>query len=357
MSKKSVNNKLGKLKKATESFRATKKQQIARICSVGRKHKILKYPSLIAAILFILFVDIVFYLFLFVLLDKKRALGIALVLVALIGFLFVFRDYDKSDKLYEETQNTYTKVQEIDAGNTEKTDSFSVEAQRTKEKETSKTSVGNIKDEKKDEPEAEKEEVPKPLEWHELISVDFDGLKGKNEDIIGWLYFENVDISYPILQGRDNEEYLRTSYLKKSSRAGSIFLDCINTPDFSDYHSIIYGHNLTDKTMFGNLAAYREDKDFYKEHQYFQIITPEKKYRYEIVTFKQVKDDDPIYDLSILDEYEVNEYVQKFIINDSTLGIGLTAYERDHFVTLSTCSPGNKRFLVSAFRIAETDTE
>ena len=89
MSKKSVNNKLGKLKKATESFRATKKQQIARICSVGRKHKILKYPSLIAAILFILFVDIVFYLFLFVLLDKKRALGIALVLVALIGFLFV----------------------------------------------------------------------------------------------------------------------------------------------------------------------------------------------------------------------------------------------------------------------------
>ena len=117
---------------------------------------------------------------------------IALVLVALIGFLFVFRDYDKSDKLYEETQNTYTKVQEIDAGNTEKTDSFSVEAQRTKEKETSKTSVENIKDEKKDEPEAEKEEVPKPLEWHELISVDFDGLK-RFSNILHYLFLAISD--------------------------------------------------------------------------------------------------------------------------------------------------------------------
>lgn len=290
----------------------------------------LKYPSFIVAILFILFVNIVFYVSLFVLLNKKRAVGIAIVLVAVIGLTVVHNDNRRAESLYNETETLYT--------------------------ETVNNRVNEADSIPSKEKEEVKEEVNAPLEdpeWYDLISVDFEGLKEQNKEIIGWIFFEDVDINYPILQGNTNGKYLRTSYLGDYSRSGSIFLDFLNSPDFSDFHSIVYGHNMGNDTMFGNLLKYRDEENYYSEHPYFQIITPEKKYRYEIVACKQVHEDDPLYDLSKVSEYDCETYVNDFLLKDSVFDLSLTAYERDRFVTLSTCSRGSKRFVVTAFRIAE----
>ena len=332
MSKISFNEKLNTLSKATESFRATKKKLIARICSVGVKYRILKYPALVAAALFILLVDIAFYICLFVLVDKKRAVGVALVLIGLIGFIVVLGNYNNTDKIYSQTRDTYTEVASV-TWNEEQED-------------TSKDAI--TKDIKTSN---------KPREWYELISVDFDGLEEVNEDIIGWIYFENEDISYPVLQGESNDVYLKTSYMQKSSKAGSIFLDSKNSSDFEDFNTLIYGHNMRDKSMFGKLSYYREDTAYYNGHEYFQILTPDMKYRYEIISFKSVKEDNPIYDLDNIEKYTPDDYVQKLILNNSMIGMGLTAYEGDHFVTLSTCTSGENRFIVCAFRIAEHDNK
>lgn len=337
MSNNSVDEKLKALSHATESFRATKKKMIAQICSVGAKHKILKYPSLAVAFLFIFFIDIAFYICLFVMVNKKRAIGVGIVIVALIGLVVVLSDYNSSNRLYEKTQKNYTTVMaphDDEKANAEDADAASLDASMSVT-ETPTTEV----------------------EWYEKINVDFSGLKETNEDIVGWIYFEDEEISYPILQGDTNDVYLKTSYLGKASRAGSIFLDCKNGMDFEDFHSLIYGHNMRDKSMFGKLSYYREDTAYYNGHEYFQIITPSKKFRYEIIACKSVKEDNPIYDLSNVDQYECNEYLQNMILKDSMLGIGLTAYERDHFVTLSTCTTGENRFIVSAFRISEREVE
>ena len=119
-------------------------------------------------------------------------------------------------------------------------------------------------------------------EWYELLRVDMEGLQEKNPDIKGWIFFENEEISYPIVYSGDNEKYIRTSVDGAAATAGSIFLEGMNSPDFEDSHTIIYGHNMQNLSMFGRLKNYKE-KDYYEDHQYFQILVDGKIYRYQIL--------------------------------------------------------------------------
>ena len=86
------------------------------------------------------------------------------------------------------------------------------------------------------------------------ISVDFDTLKSVNPDVVGWIYIEALDnINYPVVQGDDNETYLHTTYENNYNFAGTIFVDYENSSDFSDCNTLIYGHNMKNGSMFGNL--------------------------------------------------------------------------------------------------------
>ena len=67
------------------------------------------------------------------------------------------------------------------------------------------------------------------------INVDFDKLRSVNEDVVGWIYVEALDdISYPVVQGKDNDTYLHRTYEKNYNFAGTIFVDYENSRDFSD---------------------------------------------------------------------------------------------------------------------------
>lgn len=95
---------------------------------------------------------------------------------------------------------------------------------------------------KTEEPQAESkpaepsEPEPEPLSYptEPPLAVDFESLKAINPDVKGWLYIEALDISYPVVQGPDNDAYLHTTYEGTSNFAGSIFLDYQNQGDFSD---------------------------------------------------------------------------------------------------------------------------
>ncbi len=108
--------------------------------------------------------------------------------------------------------------------------------------------------------------------WDELIDVDIASLSAMNKDIVGWIYFENVDISYPVLYSGDDTKYLRKAYTGENVSAGSIFIEGENSSDFSDAHTIIYGHNMKNLSMFGKLKYYASDDDYISGHEYFQII-------------------------------------------------------------------------------------
>lgn len=111
--------------------------------------------------------------------------------------------------------------------------------------------------------------------------VDFESLKKVNEDIIGWIRVNALDISYPIAQSTNNDYYLHRTFERVDNFAGCIFMEYQNHSDFSDKNTIIYGHNMKNGSMFGTLRKFYED-EVYEKAPYFWIYTPDKIYRYDI---------------------------------------------------------------------------
>ena len=113
-----------------------------------------------------------------------------------------------------------------------------------------------------DEPAEEGEELPA---WYEALRVDFETLREANPDVIGWIYFDNIEqINYPILYSGDDETYLHTDLYGNASKSGCIFMEGNNVPDFNDCHTILYGHNMKNGSMFGSLKQYKND-GFYEK--------------------------------------------------------------------------------------------
>ena len=176
------------------------------------------------------------------------------------------------------------------------------------------------------------------------FTVDFEELQSRNPDCIGWIRFINVDISYPIMQGDDNEYYLKHTFTGQERTSASIFMDYQNTSDFSDMVTIIYGHNMKNDTMFGNLHEY-EDSSTLETDPYFLIYTPDGTYRYDI--FSCYTTSDLNYQIFYSESDEYTEYVQK-LKNNSSYDTGVEVSGSDHIIMLSTCTAAgdNYRYVV-----------
>ena len=101
--------------------------------------------------------------------------------------------------------------------------------------------------------------------------IDLAALQQQNPDTVGWIELPGTDISYPIMQGASNETYLRHTFNKEYLISGSIFMDFRNNKDYSDFNTIIFGHNMRDGTMFSQLGSYLND-DFLRCYIIFSAI-------------------------------------------------------------------------------------
>ena len=104
--------------------------------------------------------------------------------------------------------------------------------------------------------------------------INFEELQNINDDVIGWLYIPGTKIDEPILKGENNDTYLRTDLYMKANNAGNLFIDEINSRDFSDDNTIIYGHNMKNGSRFHDLRYFVE-KDYFDEHQKIYIYLPD----------------------------------------------------------------------------------
>ena len=194
-----------------------------------------------------------------------------------------------------------------------------------------------------------------PNAWYHDIDVDFAGLKEQNEDIVGWIYFEDEEsISYPFLYSGD-DYYLRRNYLKEEETAGSIYIDGNNSPNLDDAHTLIYGHNMRNLSMFGKLKFYKTEEDYFENHRYFQLITESGAYCYEIFAYKDVSTlTGGIYTTWKYVDSDFKEFVNDTICQGSYVEADIDVDDEAHIVTLSTCSyDSDVRFTVSAVRIDE----
>ena len=93
-----------------------------------------------------------------------------------------------------------------------------------------------------------------------------------SENQVAWLTLNGTTIDYPVMQGENNYEYLNKDPYGEFKLSGSIFLDYINKPDFSEEYSLIYGHHMEYNSMFGALDQYL-DQTYFDEHNAGTLIT------------------------------------------------------------------------------------
>ncbi len=164
--------------------------------------------------------------------------------------------------------------------------------------------------------------------------VDLEKLQKKNSDVIAWIYLPDTTISYPVLQGADNDTYLHTTWDRKKNRAGSIFLEAANTPDFQDLNTIVYGHHMANGSMFADITDFKK-KSFLKKHPYVYIATEDGVRRYQIFAAYETPVESETYRVHFAGDAQKQtalQYYQKFAANKD---LALTA--EDKILTLSTC--------------------
>ena len=104
--------------------------------------------------------------------------------------------------------------------------------------------------------------------------------KYDNDDIKGILSIDGLDVSIPVVKGKDNSYYLKHAVNKKKSVIGSVFIDYRNNTTSRQIN--VYGHNSTKfDPPFKVLEEYL-NKDYYEEHKYFEFMVNDETRKYEI---------------------------------------------------------------------------
>lgn len=99
--------------------------------------------------------------------------------------------------------------------------------------------------------------------------------------MVAWLTIDNTNVDYPVMQGKDNNEYLNKDPFGDYSLAGSIFLDSRNNPEFDDYYSLVYGHHMEQGMMFGAIDEYLNE-DYFNSHRTGSLVVGKKTYKIRI---------------------------------------------------------------------------
>ena len=188
-------------------------------------------------------------------------------------------------------------------------------------------------------------------------NLDWELLKQTNEDIYAWIYIPNTNVDYPILQhSSDDAYYLKHDLDGNTSSAGSIYSERkYNNTEFTDFNTVLYGHNMKAKTMFATLHNF-EDSTFFAENRYIFIYTPEKVLVYDIFAAYKFSNKHILAYYSTVSEGGKQNYL------DVIFGIrDMSAHFREevevtvesHILTLSTCVGGdsNSRYLVQGVLI------
>lgn len=211
-----------------------------------------------------------------------------------------------------------------------------------------------------EEAETEVEEVEVELA---NLPIDFEGLQAINPEIYAWIEVPDTKINYPILQheGEDQAYYLTRDIYGEHNQAGSIYTEDYNNKDFQDYHTVLYGHNMRNGSMFHNVRYFAE-REYFDQHHELYVYVPGKILKYEIIACYEY-DDRHLLGMFDFDDAEAYaEYLENIMKPRSMYTMIREGWEldaEDKLLTLSTCianKPNNRR-LLQAVLVEEIDAE
>lgn len=183
------------------------------------------------------------------------------------------------------------------------------------------------------------------------LSVDFSYLSKLNSDIYSWIDIPDSSISYPVLQDEkgDDEYYLNHNLDKTRGYPGVIYSHNVNKKDYSDAVTILYGHNMRNGSMFGELLRYK-DSEYFDSHSDIYIYTSEGVKHYKIYAALTYDDS---YIMSSYNDFKMESDVLAFYSDSmnraSNKNYSYNVNGDSKILVLSTCEKDDtERFLVEA---------
>lgn len=204
-----------------------------------------------------------------------------------------------------------------------------------------------------------KEEEVKPEEPEEEpveIPIDFASLKEVNTDIYAWIDIEDTNIHYPIVQSEtDDSYYLEHTIEGVKGYPGSIYTERVNAKDFSDFNTLIYGHDMKDGSMFKHLHKFA-DAEFFNTHDTITIYTEKAIKTYRVFAAVVYDNRHIMYTYNNNDVEARKAFIQSLYDTKNFKNQyrdGVEVDENSHLITLSTCITGqpSKRFIVVAAEV------
>ncbi len=190
-----------------------------------------------------------------------------------------------------------------------------------------------------------------------LLQIDFKKLEEINPDVVAWLYFPCLDISYPVVKENEVDEYIHLTFDGKVNKAGCLFEDVLSDSEFRGMHDIVFGHNMRNGSMFGSLKKLyaNGNEHLLEDNPYVYVYTKDYVFQYRVFGYYISTVGSEAYKVvETSDSYdEFLDYIQLHSAYPRPADADLS--QRPCLLTLSTCSGqsgSGKRFVVHTYKTA-----
>lgn len=185
-------------------------------------------------------------------------------------------------------------------------------------------------------------------------TIDFAALQEQeNADIYAWITVPDTQIDYPVLQHpTEPDYYLEYNIDGTKGYPGCIYSQLLNSKDFTDSVTVLYGHNMKNGSMFANLHKY-EDPEFFESHPYLYVYTPEATLVYQVFAAYKYNDGHILQTNDVTTEAGLEAYIDSIYEQEgenNQYNDDARPAAQDRILDLSTCISGqaDKRWIVSA---------
>lgn len=184
----------------------------------------------------------------------------------------------------------------------------------------------------------------------DMLSANFDVLKKKNSDTIGFIKVNGTNINYPVVQSDDNKYYLNHAFDKSKNSAGWVFADYRNNMKNFDQNTIIYAHSRLNSTMFGSLKNILDSKWYDDKDNYIvKFSTPYENTLWRVFSVYSIKTESYYLTTSFSSTSSYETFLQE-LKNRSKKDFEVSLSASDKIITLSTCKDvaGTERVVMHA---------
>ena len=174
-----------------------------------------------------------------------------------------------------------------------------------------------------------------------------DELMAINPDVVGWLTVDDTHIDYPVVQGENDMEYINKDVYGEFALPGSIFLSCVNSRDFSDPYSLVYGHHMANGAMFGDIVEF-VNKDYFDTHTTGTLYLPDETQGIILFACMQTSATDTVVYNPKAQQEDVSgllSYLEENAVQYRDIGVK----KSDRIIGLSTCAEAETNGRVIVF--------